>query len=59
MKSLTYKELLEALQKIEPDRLEDTAAVLVKDECFEISTLSIMGEEQDILDPGHYVINLR
>jgi hypothetical protein len=53
---MTYKELIEELQKLPADRLNDTVTVYDsdRDEYVGVNHTSIaLAEHNDVLDPGH------
>jgi hypothetical protein len=53
---MTYKELIEELQKLPADRLNDTVTVYDPDRddfCGINHTSIALAEHNDVLDPGH------
>jgi hypothetical protein len=57
---MTYKQLLEQLQKIPADRLEDTVTVhdAYADEYIPAVDF-VRNENSDVLDDGHYFLELK
>ena len=59
---MTYKELLETLQQLDPARLEDTVTVFdpYQDEYIAVVHAHESEEEDnDVLDPGHLYLVLK
>lgn len=52
----TYRDLLEALKGFTPEQLDSNITIEHDDE-FYPAALRIVGEEQNVLDPGHPVIS--
>ena len=56
---LTYRQLLEALDKLPKDRLDDTVTIVVSEdeEYFGAKELAFVSEEENnVLDDGHLII---
>ena len=59
---MTYKELLQELQLLDPARLEDTVTVHdpYQDEMIAVAHTGIAEEvDNDVLDPGHFYLVLK
>ncbi len=59
---MTYKELLEQLQQLDPARLEDTVTVHepYQDEMIAVVYTATAEEDDcDVLDPGHFYLVLK
>ena len=59
---MTYKQLLEQLQQLSPERLEDTVTVHdpYQDEMIAvIHTETAAFDDTDVLDPGHFYLVLK
>jgi len=59
---MTYKELLEELQQLDPARLEDTVTVYdpYQDEMIAVVyTHEAEEDDCDVLDPGHFYLVLK
>jgi hypothetical protein len=56
---MTYKQLLEILQDAPPAILEQTATVFLNenDEYILIDSICFTGDETNVLDEGHLVLN--
>jgi hypothetical protein len=57
-KALTYRELLENLTAMPPERLDDTATVSVRGvgEFYPVMGMEVLNEDQAQIDPGHLVM---
>ena len=59
---MTYKELIEQLQQLPPERLEDTVTVHdpYQDEMIAVVHAETATEDDtDVLDPGHFYLVLK
>ena len=59
---MTYKELLEELQQLDPARLEDTVTIYdpYQDEMIAVvHTATAEEDDNDVLDPGHFYLVLK
>lgn len=59
---MTYKELLEQLQQLDPARLEDTVTIHdpYQDEYIAVAHAETAEEDDcDVLDPGHFYLVLK
>ena len=59
---MTYKELLEELQQLDPARLDDTVTVHdpYQDEMIAVVHTGVAEEDDcDVLDPGHFYLVLK
>ena len=59
---MTYKQLLEQLQQLDPARLEDTVTVHdpYEDEMIAVVYTGVAEEDDcDVIDPGHFYLVLK
>lgn len=59
---MTYRELLDVLRAIEPERLDDTVTVYepYDDEYIAVVGIGVSADEtNDVLDPGHIYLIMK
>jgi len=56
---MTYKELLETLQKLPEERLLDTVTVYEPYDDEYVAVIDTFDAISDVLDEGHLVLNLK
>lgn len=59
--TLTYRQLIDILNAIPEDRKNDTATVRIEmgvNEFFPILKIGVAGFEQDVLDVGHFYLEV-